>query len=204
MNIGIDIDDTIVVTTKQMLKYADTYNNEMFGSSKLASKVGKLKDRYYLKSIYGWNDKIKNDFFEKYYKNILEECVFLDYVPEVLKKLKEEGNKLYFISARITGIKNCDTYSITKNMLESNNIEYDKIIFDGYDKLKYAKANKIDVFIDDIYDICKIMYQNRIKTFLMTSTMNENIDTRNIERVYDWNEVYKKINEYKKEAKMNG
>ena len=42
-----------------------------------------------------------------------------------------------------------------------------------------------------------------MKTFLMTTKMNENIDTGEIQRVNNWQEVYKNVHKYleRKEVK---
>ena len=38
--------------------------------------------------------------------------------------------------------------------------------------------------------------QININRFLMTTKMNENIDSENIERVHNWKEIYEKIERY--------
>ena len=76
MKIGIDIDDTTFITVKSMLKYADKFELERTGKVNKDS-FGMIKDRYYLKALYKWDDEIKCAFFRKYYKNVLEECVLM-------------------------------------------------------------------------------------------------------------------------------
>lgn len=198
MNIGIDIDDTIVITTKPIIKYADIYNKEVFGKEKNKKDIGQIKDRFYLQNIYGWDERIRGEFFAKYYKDILQECKVMENVSEVLNKLKKQGNNIYFITARMTDIKNCKTYEITKNMLDKNYIPYDLIIMDAHEKLSFAKEKNIDIFIEDSFSTCQDLQKNGIKSLLMTSSMNEDIDTKQIDRVYNWNEVYTKICEFKK------
>ena len=116
--------------------------------------------------------------------------------PEVIKKLKEEGNEISFITARLLNIKNCDTENITIKTLKDNNIPYDKLIINASDKLKFCQENGIQIFIEDSYETCKQLEEYGIKTFLMTTKMNENIDAENIERVHDWNEIYEKVEKF--------
>lgn len=201
MNIGVDIDDTIVITTECIIKYADIFNKEVLGKEKNINEMGKIKDRFYLNNLYGWSDELKKQFFQKYYKNILLECKVMKDVSKVLNRLKEEGDKIIFITARMTYIKNCETYEITKNMLNENNIPYDLIVMDAREKLNYAKENNIDIFIEDSFETCKTLEETGIKSLLMTSVMNENIDTYEIERVHSWEEVYNKICKLKKGEK---
>lgn len=196
MRIGIDIDDTTMITVKSMLKYADIYDVEVLGKSGINGNMGLIQNRYYLKALYGWNQEEKMDFFNKYYKNVLEECEFMPGAVDVIKKLKNEGNEIYFITARLIGIQNCDTETITKKSLQV--IPYDKLILHTPDKLKASKENNIDVFIEDSYDTCKELTENGIKSYLMTSKMNENIETGEIERVHNWTEVYEKLKDFSK------
>lgn len=195
MRIGIDIDDTTVVTVKSMIKYADIYDREQLGKKGINGNFGLIQNRYYLQALYGWSTEEKFAFFDIYYKNILEECTPLQNAPEVIRKLKKEGNEIFFITARLNNVKNCDTETITKNSLAENNIPYDKLIINASDKLKVCKEYDIDIFIEDSYDTCKELEGNGIKSYLMTTKMNENIDTGDIERVSCWDEIYLKINQ---------
>ena len=118
MKIGIDIDDTTFLTVKSMLKYADIFEEEISGVPTNRDSFGLIKNRYYLKALYGWDEKTKFAFFDKYYKNVLEECTMLPNADKTIQKLKEEGNTIHFITARLMNIKNCDTEAITKRSLD--------------------------------------------------------------------------------------
>lgn len=198
MIIGIDIDDTTFITVNSMIKYADIYNTQILGKTQTSKKFGSIPNRYYLKSIYGWDEKTKLDFFDLYYKNVLEECTVMPNADKVIRELKKKGNEILFITARLTKIKNCNTNDITIKSLQMNNIPYDKLIINACDKLQVCKENKIEVFIEDSYETCKQLEECGIKTYLMTTKMNESIDSGNIERVNDWNEIYNKIQKYLK------
>lgn len=194
MKIGIDIDDTTVILADSMIKYADLYDIEVLGKSGTNGNLGLIKDRYYLEALYGWDRKTKYDFFDCYYKNVLEECVLMPNAKEVINKLKNNGHEIFFITARLSNIPGCNTEKITVKTLNDNNIPYDKIIFDARDKLKYCKEYGIEFFIEDSYETCKELKENNIEALLMTTKMNENIKDESIERVRDWNEVYIKFN----------
>ena len=62
-----------------------------------------------------------------------------------------------------------------------------------FDKLKAAKENKIELFIEDSYDTCKELSENEIKSILMTTKMNQDIHQGNIVRVKNWKEIYEEI-----------
>lgn len=197
MKIGIDIDDTAFITVNSMIKYADKYDIEELGRKGINGDFGLIKNRYYLKILYGWNDKEKFDFFDMYYKNVLEECVLMPNADKVCQKLKAEGDSLYFITARLTNVKNCNTEEITKKTLLDNNIVYDELIINANDKIEISKEKGIDLFIEDSYETCVELEKLGIKSILMTTRMNQNIDSGNIKRVYNWDEVYEQIKNIK-------
>ncbi len=190
MKIGIDIDDTTFLTVKSMLKYADIYEEEISGKKANRDSFGLITNRYYLKVLYGWNDETKHAFFNKYYKNVLEECTMLPNANTIIKKLKEEGHTIHFITARLMNIEDCNTEEITKTSLKKFDIPYDTLSMPIKDKLTFAKENNIDLIIEDSYETCKEFADNNIKSILMTTKMNEQIDAGNIPRVNNWNEIY--------------
>ena len=136
--------------------------------------------------------------FNKYYKNVLEDCKPLPNSPEIINKLKEEGNDIYFISARLTSILDCNAEELTIDNFKKHNIPYDKLIIGAYNKLDYCKDNNIDVFIDDSIEVLEELSKNGIKCYLMTSRINEFVDNGNIKRVYSWQELYDELKEVSK------
>ena len=197
MKIGIDIDDTTFVTVKSMLKYADKFELERTGKVNKDS-FGLIKDRYYLKALYKWDDETKYVFFNKYYKNILEECTLMKDADITLQKLKSEGDEINFVTARLMDIDGCETEKITKESLKKFNIPYDNLSLHVIDKVKFFKENNIDICIEDSYETCSILQSLGIKSILMTTKMNEKIDTKDVVRVNNWNEIYDIIENYKR------
>ena len=198
MKIGIDIDDTTFLTVKSMLKYADKFEEEISGVPTNRDSFGLIKNRYYLKALYGWDEKTKFDFFDKYYKNVLEECTMLPNANKTIRKLKDEGDTIHFVTARLMNIKNCDTEEITKKSLNDYSIPYDSLNLHVSDKLKFFKENKIDLCIEDSYETCRELTDIGIKSILMTTKMNADIDSKEIARVNNWNEIYDEVEKYKK------
>ena len=197
MKIGIDIDDTTFITVKSMLKYADKYEEEISGVPTNRDNFGFIKDRYYLEALYGWNEETKFAFFDKYYKNVLEECEMLPNADKIIKKLKEEGDTIHFITARLMNIKDCNTEEITRKSLSNFNIPYDSLNLHISDKLTFCKENEIELFIEDSYETCRELTDNGIKAILMTTKMNADIEDKEIVRVNNWNEIYEEIEKYK-------
>ena len=133
-----------------------------------------------------------------YYKNVLEECYPLEDAPRVINRLKNDGHKIIFITARLTSIKDCNTKEITENTLKSNKIPYDELIMNVDGKLEFCQKHNVDIFIEDSFETCKTLQANGIKTYLMTTRMNKNIDAKEfgIERIASWKELDEKIEKY--------
>ena len=197
MKIGIDIDDTTFFTVKSMLKYGNIFEEEISGKPIDRDNFGLIKNRYYLNALYGWDNETKFKFFDKYYKNVLEECVMLPDANTVIQRLKKEGDTIHFITARLMNIEGCDTECITRNSLKKYHIPYDSLNLHISDKLSFFKENKIDICIEDSFETCRQMTDNGIKSILMTTKMNCDVDNQEIVRVNNWNEIYEEIKKYK-------
>ena len=142
MKIGIDIDDTTVITIDSMINYGKKYAEEVLKQGPVKLNLGTIKDRFYMNALFGWTEETKFDFFNMYYKNVLEDVKPLPSSQEIINKLKEEGNEIYFISARITTIEGCNAEEISKNTMHKYNIPYNKMIIGAYDKLDYCLNKK--------------------------------------------------------------
>lgn len=197
MKIGIDIDDTTFLTVKSMLKYADIFEEEISGVPTNRDSFGLITNRYYLKVLYGWNDETKFAFFKKYYKDVLEECTMLPDANKVIQKLKEEGNTIHFITARLMNIEECNTEKITRESLANFDIPYDSLDLHVSDKVTFFKENNIELCIEDSYETCRQLTDNGIKSILMTTKMNQQIDAGEITRANNWNEIYREIEKIK-------
>lgn len=182
-----------------MLKYADIFEEEISGIPTNRNSFGLIKNRYYLKALYGWDDETKFAFFDKYYKNVLEECTMLQDADKVIQKLKTEGDTIHFITARLMNIEGCDTERITKKSLEDFNIPYDSLNLHISDKLTFFKQQGIELCIEDSYETCRQLTDNGTKSILMTTKMNSEIDNKEITRVNNWTEIYSEIEKYKRQ-----
>lgn len=193
MNIGIDIDDTISETFETLLPYSQKYTIE---DLKKESKIY-IKDEYanhfYIVYMNGWDEEDAKGFWDKYYGEILRKVNIKKFAAEVINKLKQEGNKIYFITAR-WDMPNDNIQEITKQWLKKNNVEYDELIINASDKLQLIKEKNIDVFIDDSFKNCKNIAENsNTKVYMMTSRVNGSFNHEKITRVYSWPEVYSLI-----------
>ena len=110
----------------------------------------------------------------------------------MLTKLREEGHKIIFITARNHNeFKN--PYKISYDFLEVNNIPYDKLLVNISDKAQQCIAEEIDLFIDDNNDNCRSVKSTGIETWQFGTIFTEKI--KHIDRVTSWEEIYKRVQE---------
>lgn len=192
MNIGIDIDGVLTNDDDYILDYASKYcyenNLKGFDNANL----------YEYRKL-NWNDDIINDYRNKYFLNYIKNEPARKFASEVIKKLREDGNKVFIISARYKTaengkIGNENIRECTLQWLKDNKIEYDKIIFTKPPKVNEILENKIDLMIEDspttigeLVKVANVLYYD--------TRYNKNIEHENITRVYSWYDIYIKIKE---------
>jgi uncharacterized HAD superfamily protein len=149
MRIGIDIDNTLVKTEiKASELYKKIYNEDFFALPKISQYrfCGENKETIY-----------EADFFEN--------------SIDVLKRLKQK-HEIYFITARSN--KNVlKMEEKTIDMLKENGIIYDGICFGNDSKIKAYKELKIDIMIDDDYDVYTEIINDGKKAILFEGNLNK-------------------------------
>ena len=194
MNIGIDIDDTISETFETLLPYSQKYTIEDLKRESKVEMDSNLSNHFYIVYMNGWNEKEATDFWSKYYGEILRQLNIKKFAAEVIKKLKQQGHKIYLITAR-WDMPNDNIKKITEKWLEENQVEYDELIINASDKLKLVQEKNIDIFIDDSFNNCKTIANNsNAKVYMMTSRVNGSLEDEKIKRVFSWPEISDLVN----------
>ena len=148
-----------------------------------------------------WDENTINDYRKEYFLNYIKNEPARKFASEVIKKLRDEENKIFIISARYKTaeygkINNENVRECTLDWLRKNKIEYDKIIFTKPPKVNEILENKIDIMIEDspttINELVKV-----VKVLYYDTRYNRSIEHENITRVYSWYDIYMKINEMK-------
>lgn len=193
MIIGIDIDDTITDTYEVMVNYGQEFTINVLKREPILVK-GNCGNHFYTKYLHDWKDGEDEEFLELYYEKIIKNVKPKTLAVDYLKKLSEEENKIILITARWTA-DYLDVEKITKEWISLNDIPCDKLIINAENKLIAAKQEKIDIFIDDSFENCKMISENGIKTYIMDTRVNKELKTDSVERVYSWPHLYMKIKE---------
>ena len=191
MNIGIDIDDTISETFETLLPYAQKFTIEQLGREAKIDFNKKCVNHYYVEEMFNWSREESVEFWEKYITEILEKVNIKTFASDIIKRLKENGNNIFLITAR-WNTDNNNVENVTIKWLEDNKVIYDKLFLnaEANRKVQIVKENNIDIFIDDSYENCKdVSEKTNAKVFMMNTRVNEKFLLQNIKRVYSWSEI---------------
>lgn len=183
MNIGIDIDDTITYTYETLLPIINMKYGKQF--KKLLNQNPPYEMLQNVLPEF-------SSFVKDNYSTMAQIVPLRSGVVDVLNKLREQGHKIIFITAR-NNTEYGDPYGISYNYLKLNNIPFDKLIVNVNDKAKECILQDIDLFIDDNTKNCKAVKNKGIET-LQFGTIFTTIN-KHLKRVNSWEEVYNIVQE---------
>ncbi len=187
MRIGIDIDDTIVDTSKRIEEYLIEHLDY--------SDKDDIHEQTKLVLLSDFQDSKSINFVKDHFRQIAESALVKEYALDVLNRLKER-HEIYIITARSDDLTKA--IDMTIDYLRDYNIPHDKLITGAFDKVEDCVYHEIDLMIDDKLSTIETIRNAGIKTLLFTSPLNENFETSS-PRAKDWLEVEKYILELEKE-----
>ncbi len=191
MNIGLDIDNVIASFDNELLKEYLKHDKQLRGTGIINENAN-----YIRRGMFDWSKEEDEKFYKENIERIATNLKPINRASETIKKLKEDGNKIYIITGRENG-EYTNPREMTKHWLEKYNIEYDKLIFtDAYDN--HAKTvecikNNIDIMVEDSTRICKDLNENAIKVIQMETRFNQKVE--GIESVNSWRQIYSRISQ---------
>lgn len=187
MRIGIDIDGVILDYERVLKTYGDLYD---FIELKKDGIIN--RNEHYLRNRYDWTDEERMNFVNKYFLKLSKQTPLIPGAKYVIDMLQKEGNELIIISARGGMIEEMKDVAIEK--FEEEGIAFNKYYWKQDDKLEVAKKEKIDVMIDDSYEVCKKLSSNGIKTiYFRDKDMKVLEQNENLKEVSNWGEIYRYI-----------
>lgn len=193
MNIGIDIDGVLTDLERMTLD---------FGTKMCVEENNPINinlSEYYETKKFDWTEEQAEKFWNKYLVKYVTESNPRAFAPEIIKKLQQDGNQIYIITARNEYGMPPEHYGqmqqLTKQWLNSQNIKYEKLIFaPDPEKLSQCLENKIDVMIEDSpYNIQNI--SSKIKVIKFDCQYNKEVNNENVITAYSWYHIYRIIKE---------
>lgn len=194
MKIGIDIDDTISNTYEVQFNLAQEYTINVLKREGSIIELDNIQTHFYTKYLHGWNDEEEKQFFNQYYKEMLMEVEPKMYAIEILRKLQQEGNEIFLVTARFDW-EEVDAKQITTDWLTKYQVPYDKLITNATEKAEIIREHHMDHFVDDSFYNCEKIARLGVKTYIMDSRTNRGLRDDRITRVYSWPHLYQKLRE---------
>lgn len=190
MRIGIDIDGVLTDIEQWQLDYG----------GKFFAKFNKSvvdKEGYEIGTIFGVNDDLDSQFWNEYLYEYVTKEPSRKFASEVIKKLKDDGNEIYIVTARYLTDRDTKEGQQMREMvvkwLDEQEIYYDKIVFSPEDKLENCKKNNIDVMIEDKVENINTV-SSVIPVICFHAAYNKECNGPNIYRAYNWYDIYNLIN----------
>ena len=200
MKIGIDCDGVLTDMTAYICEYG-----EKWFKRKPVNPSG-----YSTAEVFGCTEKEELRFGLKYFFVYCKKWPPRSQAVEVNRKLREQGYELYEITARkFVMMKNpLGWYSrhLFKKWIKKHGFKFDGVHFcseshSPEDKLEGCRRFQVDVMIDDRPEVVLYLANKGIKVLMVDAGYNQDVSHPNVVRVYDWNEIYEKIQSMIKEEK---
>ena len=187
MRIGIDLDG--VVFNSEMFFMAA---GEFFDCAVLKRNSIIKKEEPRVQSKYDWTQEEVDEYVRRY--ALSDEFDVMPFASKVINLLKAAGNEIYVISAR--GQFYEEELEIAKTKLAEANISADKYFWGHLDKTKICEDEKIDIMIEDRYDVCEILSARNIKCLYFRMAGRKVLqESDNLHEVNNWGEVYRRLYE---------
>lgn len=185
MKIGIDLDGVVIDSETTFRTYEEIFDIEVLKENNLINR-----EEPKFQSRYNWTEKQQKEFIEKYFLTVANQSNLMSGFIAVYKLLKKQGHEFVVITARGGYVKEMKENAI--ELLEKNNIKFDKYYWHIEDKLEICKKENIDVMIDDDWRIIEQISNNNIKTLYFRDTnMKKLEENKYMKEVNNWGDVYR-------------
>ncbi len=189
MKIGIDIDDTLTDINEELENAALEYANQLGKKVKDVTDLVDKNDGNIYEVKYGFSYEELKYFLKDIQESIIGKAIPRENAKETITKLKKVGYEIYIITARDSEFHD-DPYTLSKEWLDKNNIEYDKLIVNARDKAQICQEEKIDLFIDDKVSNCLDVSNIGVIAIRIANDTNK---YDNFVTLKDWNSIYEYI-----------
>jgi len=185
MNIGIDLDGVLFDTESMYRTFSEVYNTYHF-KKKIIDKEELLAQ-----FRYDWTKEEFDIFIDNCLVYIQENAPVMYLAKEVLLELKNAGHKLFIITSR--GLLTQKEIEITTKRLDELNVNFDGIIFNAGNKLKYCKDLDIHIMIEDNLRNVTSLSENGVKCLYFRDLVLKQSDNENVFEVRNWGEIYTQL-----------
>ena len=187
MKIGVDLDGVVFNTEMLWFTYAELYDCLELKKNSLVNR-----DEARIQEKYNWTEDEINDFFNKYAD--IDNFDIMPGAKDVINLLKKDGHELVVITARGSIANQRNGSNIAFQRLEQEGIKFDKYYWKQQEKIEVCKKEKIDIMIDDNYNICKALNKENIPVIYFHSLNRKHFNEKqDLKEVTNWGEIYRYV-----------
>ena len=187
MKIGVDLDGVVFNTEMLWFTYAELYDCIELKKNSLVNR-----DEARIQEKYNWTEEEINDFFDKYAD--IDNFDIMPGAKDVINLLKKDGHELVVITARGSIANQRNGSNIAFQRLEQEGIKFDKYYWKQQEKIEVCKKEKIDIMIDDNYNICKALNKENIPVIYFHSLNRKHFNEKqDLKEVTNWGEIYRYV-----------
>ena len=186
MNIGIDVDGTLIDISKFMLEKGEKYFR----------RKAVDPDAFDVVQMFACTPEERTRFWKK---NLLTYCLhapIVDGAAGTIARLRNDGHKIYIVTSRVYTTREGMAGSLFRAMLESwlkrRGVVYDGIAFcedTGEDKLKHCGRFGVDVMIDDKPENI-MMIAEKCTVIAHPMPWNRHLSSQGYIVAKDWADIY--------------
>lgn len=182
MKIAIDLDGVVFNSEMFFMAVAEIYDAMILGKNSLLKS-----DEPRVQKKYSWSKEELAGYIDRYANS--EDFDIMPGAKIVIDALKE-SNELFVISAR--GQFNKDEIAIANKKLDNAGIKFDHYYFGYLNKNEIVKSNDIDIMIDDRYDVCQSLSEEKIFCIYFRMAGRKILPQNDyLMEVNNWGEVYR-------------
>jgi uncharacterized HAD superfamily protein len=198
MRIGVDIDGVLT----DVWQFAVNHFSKYLVENNIEYEVG--ESNYLISKTFGVDESVEDDFWEKWLEFYSINEPARPFASEVIKRLKEDDNEIYIVTARWTSDRDDEVgekmRNIVRNWLKENDIIYDKLVFTrgkNKEKLQEVRDDELDLIIEDNPNNIKQL-STIVPVICYDTDYNRDCRGENIYRCYSWYDVYREITDRNK------
>ena len=186
MNIGIDVDGTLIDIGKYMLEKGEKYFH------RAASEPAAFD----IEEMFACTHKERNRFWARY---LLPYCIkspMIDGAGKTIRQLRADGHKIFMVTSRVyttrTDLFGALFRTILVRWLKKRGVIYDGIVFcedSGEAKSEQCQKLEIDIMIDDKPDNLMAISRH-CSVIACPAPWNKGIADKGVVRAENWADIY--------------
>ncbi|SCW49511.1 Uncharacterized protein, HAD superfamily [Ruminococcaceae bacterium YRB3002] len=189
MNIGIDVDGTLIDIGSFMLRNGETY----FGRQ--ASDPSAID----IEQMFACTYSQRNRFWSRHIFEYCKRSPMIEGASESIEQLRRDGHGIYIVTSRVfttlRGPVGARFRRMLRGWLAQQGVVYDDIVFcedTGMSKLEQCRRLNVGVMIDDKPDNL-ITISKEIPVIAAPMPWNADLVDERVIKASDWGEIYRII-----------